>query len=1147
MAISAQDYAEVDYQSVNGGSEIATPIAAGTVVATGMNGLEVKVACDDSYKTTGANTDGYEAYMFNGTYLNGMTGITGNANPKAADGTPLTYFWNYNNAVPVDGCAYTFTVPGNDPNKLVGYFYACGKLRTNKQYWVTEDTYAIGYEIDMVLNGKAEHFEVVGDPNNRGRLSEATIKAQFTNLPPSVQAAGGWTDTPSLDEMRGYDRSDWQGTGNAFNGMGYIKFPVYEGMTYYFGVSGSKYLFSAFYLASANDESRTVALRSSEGTVADMLLDAATRGCAVVDYMSIDGGSGVSTKLQSGTVVATDGYGLEVKAACEDDYKSVAVNTDGYEAYMFNGTYLNGMTGIMGSANPRGANGYALTYFAAYDNAVPADGTAYTFTVPGNDPDKLVGYFYACGKPSTNKQYWVTEGTYAIGYEIDMVVNGKAEHFEVLGDPENRGRLSEECIKAQFTDLPPFVQAAGGWTSTPSLDEMRGYDRNEWWNEIGVATGMGYIKFPVYEGMTYYFGASGSKYQFSAFYLSSGDEEVEVYLRDHDGELDDLLLTPEEEPDVPVGAEGLDYGEVDNVSVDGGSFMATGTVVATGINGLEVGVACDDFYNTVNTSTDDYEAYVFNGTYLNGMTGIVGNINPKAADGTPLTYFANYNNAVPADGTAYTFTVPGNDPDKLVGYFYACGKPSTNKQYWVTEGTYAIGYEIDMVVNGKAEHFEVLGDPENRGRLSEECIKAQFTDLPPFVQAAGGWTSTPSLDEMRGYDRNEWWNEIGVATGMGYIKFPVYEGMTYYFGGSGSKYQFSAFYLSSGDEEVEVYLRDNDGELDDLLLEETDEPVSVNVPDYGGVGQALSLVDAIGVALPGGTVVALGEKEGYAVQIACDDTYKTTGAATDGYDAYVFNGTQLDIVAGITGNANPLTADGRNMGYIEDYGNAMPASGCAYAFTAPGNDPDRLVGYFYACGKFSLNKVYWVTEESSAIGYEIDIVNDGKAEHFAVKGDPDNFDRLSQETIDSQFTNLPPSIQAAGGWTSTPSLDEMRGYDRNTWPGPNTGMGYIKFPVYEGMTYYFGVAGSKYPFSAFYLSSGNERVTVLLRDDDGELDDLLLSGEEPTSISSHDAMEVVQEEYYTVSGIRVPALAPGLNLVRQVFSDGSVRTVKVVR
>ena len=33
MAISAQDYAEVDYQSVDGGSEIATPIAAGTVVA----------------------------------------------------------------------------------------------------------------------------------------------------------------------------------------------------------------------------------------------------------------------------------------------------------------------------------------------------------------------------------------------------------------------------------------------------------------------------------------------------------------------------------------------------------------------------------------------------------------------------------------------------------------------------------------------------------------------------------------------------------------------------------------------------------------------------------------------------------------------------------------------------------------------------------------------------------------------------------------------------------------------------------------------------------------------------------------------------------------------------------------------------------
>ena len=598
-----------------------------------------------------------------------------------------------------------------------------------------------------------------------------------------------------------------------------------------------------------------------------------------------------------------------------------------------------------------------------------------------------------------------------------------------------------------------------------------------------------------------------------------------------------------------MAVSAQEYGLVDYMSIDGGTGYATrlpaGTVVATGINGLEVGVACDDSYQTVNTSTDDYEAYMFNGTYLNGMTGIMGSANPRGANGNALTYFANYNNAVPADGTAYTFTVPGNDPNKLVGYFYACGKVSTSKQYWVTEDTYAIGYEIDMVVNGKAEHFKVAGDPENRGRLSEAIIKAQFMHLPPSIQVAGGWTATPSLDEMRGYDRGNWQDTGGSFNGMGYIKFPVYEGMTYYFGASGSKYQFSAFYFSSGDEEVEVYLRDNDGELDDLLFEETDEPVSVNLPDYGGVGQALSLVDAIGVALPGRTIVALGEKEGYAVQIACDDTYKTTGAATDGYDAYVFNGTQLDIVAGITGNANPLTGGGRNMGYIEDYGNAVPASGCAYTFTTPGNDPNTLVGYFYACGKFSLNKAYWVTEGFNALGYEIDMVNGGNVERFAVKGDPYNY--LSQEIINAQFTNLPPSVQAAGGWTSTPSLDEMRGYDRNTWPGSNTGMGYIKFPVYEGMTYYFGACGAKFPFSAFYLSAGNERVTALLRDSTGALDDLLLSGENPTSISSHDAMEVVQEEYYTVSGIRVPALVPGLNLVRQILSDGSARTVKVVR
>ena len=867
-----------------------------------------------------------------------------------------------------------------------------------------------------------------------------------------------------------------------------------------------------------------------------------------MDYMSVDGGSFMATEILAGTVVATGINGLEVKVACDDSYKTVNTNSDGYEAYVFNGTYLNGMTGITGNANPVAENGFPVTYFEDYGNAVPARGCAYTFTAPGNDPNKLVGYFYACGKLLTNKHYWVTEDTYAIGYEIDMVVNGKAEHFEVSGDPNNRGRLSEEGIKAQFMYLPPSIQEAGGWTSTPSLDQMRGYERGEWLDESGVSyRGMGYIKFPVYEGMTYYFGASGSKLMFSAFYLSSGDEEVEVYLRDNDGDLDDLNLSEEKVISVP------DYGVVDCSSMSSWNpiELSAGTVVATGSNGLEVKVACEDEYKSSPIGIYGYDTYVFNGTELFGGTGIKGTMNPITAEGYPPTYFACYSNAVPVSGCAYTFSVPGTASNNLVGYFYACGYFSAEKQYFVTECNAAVGYEVNVLMDGSVRHFEVSGDSGNFNRLSPAVINEQFPSIPPSVQEMGGWSSTPSLGQMQGMD--SW-----PRSGMGYIKFPVYEGLTYYFGATGDQFCFSTFYLSSGDEEVNVVLRSSTGEIGDLNL--SDEGAIAPIPgdfpaDYG-------VVDYVSVdggtetftLLQAGTVVAIGNNKRVEVKVAFDDSYRSIYANTDGYDTYVFNDADLFIENSIQGYSNPLKVDGYPPTYLENTydGDAVLGSGCAYTFTVPGNNWGNFAGYFYACGRLTLNKAYWVTETVIdannyyyPIGYEIDMVKDGRIEHFAVMGDELGF--LSMEEINAQFTNLPPSVEAMGGWVSIPSLDEMRGYDRGTWPGAEDGMGYIKFPVYEGMTYYFGVAGSKYPFSAFYLSSGNERVTVLLRDSTGDLADLLLSGEEPTSITPHDAMEVVQEEYYTVSGIRVPALVPGLNLVRQILSDGSARTVKVVR
>lgn len=322
--------------------------------------------------------------------------------------------------------------------------------------------------------------------------------------------------------------------------------------------------------------------------------------------------------------------------------------------------------------------------------------------------------------------------------------------------------------------------------------------------------------------------------------------------------------------------------------------------------------------------------------------------------------------------------------------------------------------------------------------------------------------------------------------------------------------------------------------------------VAVSAQEYGIVDYA-SVDGGTETLTPltANTVVAKGTS--LEVKVGVDDSYKSVSVNTDGFDTFVFDGTELFIEMGIQGNGNPKTSTGGNPTDIACYGDAVPVQGCAYTFTAPGTDANTLVGYFYACAKISPNKQYWVTEAGKAVGYELDMVMNGAAEHFEVIGDP-VFNQLSQETIDAQFTNIPAAISAAGGWKATPSLDEMRGYDRGTWAESANGMGYIKFPVYGGVTYYFGASGSKMSLAAFYLTTNGAEAAVSLRSSLAAAADLVLAEGDGNAISSvESAAEVVAEEYYTVSGIRVAEMVPGLNLVKQTLSDGSVKTVKVIK
>lgn len=299
------------------------------------------------------------------------------------------------------------------------------------------------------------------------------------------------------------------------------------------------------------------------------------------------------------------------------------------------------------------------------------------------------------------------------------------------------------------------------------------------------------------------------------------------------------------------------------------------------------------------------------------------------------------------------------------------------------------------------------------------------------------------------------------------------------------------------------------------------------------------------VVVPAGTTVAATATGSYTVATAFDlpAGWKTLGCNTDEFEKMVIDGTEVDVAQGVTGeDGNPASALGNPANNYD-----VPISGACYKFTAPGDlTSGKPCGYFYAFGKLSPNKQYWVVESSAAgtgdaIGYELHMVSVGEVYHFTLTGNENGY--LNDDCVKASYPDL-----AATGWTGgTPSLDQMLGFPRGG-SGLANGLGYVKFPMYEGMTYYFGAAGSKMSLCGFCVDPEGDAV-ISLRDADGVVGDLQISpaGEGNAIDSVESAAEVVAEEYYTVSGIRVAEMVPGLNLVKQTLSDGSVKTVKVIK
>jgi hypothetical protein len=221
-----------------------------------------------------------------------------------------------------------------------------------------------------------------------------------------------------------------------------------------------------------------------------------------IDTLAL-GITSTATPVTAGTIVAQTAS-VTMSIAFDDNYKSTSIVANSYTAISIDGNEFS--NGIQGATNPKDANG------SAPNNSLtePVGGAALKLVVSAN------GFIYVFHKASSNKAYTVFENSSAMGY--DFVMNTANS---LLG-PVYRMNLAGEgefnYIPAGDTILWAEQYATGyaEYLTTNSVDK------------IG-ASGMGYIKFPVFKDCSYIVNACGSKITCSGFYFSAtGNEKVEL-------------------------------------------------------------------------------------------------------------------------------------------------------------------------------------------------------------------------------------------------------------------------------------------------------------------------------------------------------------------------------------------------------------------------------------------------------------------------------------------------------------------------------------------------------------------------------------------------------------------------------------------
>lgn len=208
ISVNAQEVCQIDAESA-GITSTAAEIAAGTVVGTSDN-LTITILNTDNIKSTSCKMKN-SGFVIGGAELK-ASGITGSTNPTNSSGNPALFPAD---GVPTTGFAINIAV------KADGYLYVCGKLSSNKNYYVFEEGTMIGYDLAMWCDDEAQFQPLVINVANDAEADGVAYRTG-TVAWPEVLFTGNENSAVKK------------------NGEGVIKFPVYKDCNYVVGAGGSK-------------------------------------------------------------------------------------------------------------------------------------------------------------------------------------------------------------------------------------------------------------------------------------------------------------------------------------------------------------------------------------------------------------------------------------------------------------------------------------------------------------------------------------------------------------------------------------------------------------------------------------------------------------------------------------------------------------------------------------------------------------------------------------------------------------------------------------------------------------------------------------------------------------------------------------------